>query len=106
MRTVAAPELRPPCGMLPLMVALRLDAASFAASVLLAAALGSCSDQNFTVWICLNPVTGKDDPNEYDPNHYVNGTLDPCHCFDPGGPEPQCPLAVDAGLVDAGPDAP
>jgi len=89
------------------MVALRFAAASFAASVLLAAALASCGPiQNVEVWICLNPVTMKEDPNEYDPNHYVNGVFDPCHCFDPGGPEPQCPLEVDAGLVDAGRDAP
>jgi hypothetical protein len=43
---------------------------------------------------------------DYDLNHYVNGTFDPCHCLDPGGPLPTCPTMADAGVdvVDAGTD--
>ena len=53
-------------------------------------------DQN-VIWLCLNPVTGKEDVNTYDTSHFVNDKPDPCHCYDPCGPEKSCPIVVDAG---------
>ena len=69
------------------------------------AAAVACGPNNITVWICLNPKTGKEDGSIYDPNHYVNGVLDPCHCYDPCGPERSCPIVVDAGPPVSGCDA-
>ena len=44
------------------MSVLRLSLAAFTASLLLAAAaLGSCGVNTETIWICLNPATGKED---------------------------------------------
>jgi hypothetical protein len=63
------------------------------------------------VWVCLNPITGKDDLSIYDANHYVGGVFDPCNCYDPCGPQKTCPIVVDAGPappgcdVDGGADA-
>ncbi len=84
------------------MHALRFAVAALAASLLLAAAaLGTFNCSSVSIWSCIDPATGKEDSSApYDPTHYVNGVFDPCHCYDPGGPEPQCPI-----LVDAGPDA-
>ena len=74
------------------------------------AALGAvvgCGPEQTVIWLCLNPVTGHEDSSVYDANHYVNGVFDPCHCYDPCGPEKSCPDAVDAGPVptDAGCEA-
>ncbi len=74
------------------------------------AALGSCFG-NQDLWSCLDPATGVPIDGPYDEGHYDEAGFDPCHCYDPGGPEPQCPIAVDAGpgnvgdAGDAGPDA-
>jgi hypothetical protein len=83
------------------------------ASTLLAAALGSCGPNSQELWECNNPVNGKADPSVYDANHYVNGVFDPCHCYDPCGELPQCPLLIndggpapDAACGDAGADGP
>lgn len=100
--------------MLPPMPALRLCAAALATSVLLAVVLGSCGPNDLHTWVCNNPVNGKVDFSIYDANHYVNGVLDPCHCYDPCGELPQCPLLINdggpapdaAGCGDAGADAP
>jgi hypothetical protein len=100
--------------MLASMKAPRLSAAATAvaaASALFVAGFFSCgaSCGGSEVWLCLNPVTGKEDASVYDANHYVNGVLDPCHCYDPGGPSKSCPYEVDAGpdaaMGDAGADA-
>jgi hypothetical protein len=64
-----------------------------------------CGPEQDVVWICLNPVTGKLDDAPYDDNHYVNGVFDPCHCYDPCGPEKSCPGLVDAGPLPPGCDA-
>jgi hypothetical protein len=70
-------------------------AVAFAPAVLGApACLGP--DQN-VFWVCHNPVTGKDDGSIYDSSHVVNGVADPCHCYDPCGPQKTCPIEVDAG---------
>ena len=63
-----------------------------------------CGPDITEIWLCLNPATGYEDSQIYDANHYVNGVLDPCHCYDPCGPEKSCPMAVDAGPppADAG----
>jgi hypothetical protein len=99
--------------MLPPMLALRLSVAAVVASSLLAVALASCATAYEELWVCNNPVNGKADPTIFDPNHYVNGTADPCHCFDPCGELPQCPILVNDGgpmpgvvCADAGADAP
>src|SRR5277367_2749290 len=60
-------------------------------------ALAGCGPDQTEIWICLNPVTGKEDSSIYDASHYVNGVFDPCHCYDPCGPEKSCPDVVDAG---------
>jgi hypothetical protein len=71
----------------------------------------ACVDTT-TLWLCLDPATGKESEIDYDPNHYVGGVFDPCHCFDPCGPSKACPNVVDAGpppadaMCDAGADAP
>jgi hypothetical protein len=56
-----------------------------------------CGPDQSTFWLCLNPVTGKEDGTIYDADHYVDGVLDPCNCYDPCGPEKTCPITVDAG---------
>lgn len=58
-----------------------------------------------TIWVCLNPVTGKVDETIYDDNHFVNGKADPCHCYDPCGPLATCPIVVDAGELSPDCDA-
>jgi hypothetical protein len=68
-------------------------------------AVVACGPNNITVWLCLNPKTGKEDGSIYDANHYVDGVADPCHCYDPCGPEKSCPIVVDAGPPAAGCDA-
>ena len=78
--------------------------AALVASGTLGAVVGCGPDQS-VFWVCHNPVTGKDDGSIYDANHYVNGMADPCHCYDPCGPEKTCPIAVDAGLPSPGCDA-
>jgi hypothetical protein len=88
-----------------------------AAALVSAAGLGAavgCGPDQTTVWFCLNPVTGKEGDAPYDATHYVNGVFDPCHCYDPCGPERTCPIVVldagspsspgcDAGASDGGP---
>ncbi len=85
--------------MLAPMSALRF---SVAVAAIAAPALGSCSFGNQPLWSCLDPATGQPIDGPYDATHYVGGVFDPCHCYDPGGPEPQCPIEVDAGPRDAG----
>jgi hypothetical protein len=64
----------------------------------------ACNYQDTFVWICLNPVTGKEDSSIYDPNSFHNGQPDPCHCYDVCGPSKECPIVVDASAppADAG----
>ena len=100
------------------MLALRLCAAAFASSLLAAVALASCDFGNETLWLCIDPATGRSDSNSpYDQAHYVNGVFDPCHCYDPCGELRQCPILVNDGGPapgavcpeaggDAGADAP
>jgi hypothetical protein len=64
-----------------------------------------CGPDVTEIWICLNPITGKLDANTYDPNHYVNGVADPCHCYDSCGPQKTCPIVVDAGPLGPGCEA-
>jgi hypothetical protein len=64
-----------------------------------------CGPDQMEIWFCLNPATGKVDGAPYDANHYVKGVFDPCHCYDPCGPEKSCPIVVDAGLPPLGCDA-
>jgi hypothetical protein len=66
------------------------------------AAFGGCGPVQGTSWLCLNPITGKEDVHVYDANNYVNGEPDPCHCYDPCGPAKTCPIEVDAGSPDPG----
>lgn len=72
--------------------------------------LGACWNETQVVWQCLNPVTGKETDAPYDDTHYVNGKLDPCHCYDPCGSQKTCPILVDAGTpppeCDAGDGGP
>jgi hypothetical protein len=99
-----APMLPPP----PPRFARRLRLALAVAVVLgsgVLVALAGCGPNNIVVWICLNPVTGKEDGTVYDDTHYVNGVADPCHCYDPCGPEKSCPILVDAGPPGPGCDA-
>lgn len=82
----------------------------FAPPVVAFMALGTlaavaCVVEGGTIWVCLNPVTGKLDGTIYDENHYVNGEPDPCHCYDPCGPEKTCPIEVDAGELGPNCDA-
>jgi hypothetical protein len=67
-------------------------------------ALAGCGPDQAYAWICLNPVTGKEDGSIYDYNNYVNGMADPCHCYDPCGPAKSCPIVVDAGPPGPGCD--
>jgi hypothetical protein len=86
----------------------RFAAVAAAVGLLAAAVLGAgagCGPNQSIFWVCLNPVTGKDDGSIYDANHYVNGEPDPCHCYDPCGPEKTCPIVVDAGPAQPGCDA-
>jgi hypothetical protein len=76
-----------------------------AASSVALGALAACGPNETTGWLCLNPVTGKEDESVYDPNHYVNGVFDPCHCYDPCGPEKSCPSVIDAGPLPRDCDA-
>jgi hypothetical protein len=91
--------VRPAIGILALAVA----GAAIAAAV--PGALAGCGPDNVTLWVCLNPATGKLDTSIYDDSHYVDGMPDPCHCFDPCGPAPTCPVVVDAGPPGPGCDA-
>ena len=93
---------------MPSPMARRVLGFAFAAATLVSAVLGvaaGCGPDQTMVWFCLNPVTGKVDDAPYDANHYVNGVFDPCHCFDPCGPEKSCPEVVDAGPAAPGCDA-
>jgi hypothetical protein len=56
-----------------------------------------CGPNQTEIWFCLNPQTGLETDAPYDANHYANGVFDPCHCFDPCGPQKTCPISVDAG---------
>jgi hypothetical protein len=73
-----------------------IAAVTLLSAAVLGAAVG-CGPNQSIAWICLNPVTGKESQVDYDVNHYVNGMFDPCHCYDPCGPEKSCPIMVDAG---------
>jgi hypothetical protein len=87
---------------------LRLRLAFGLATILCAGVLGAgvgCAEQDYTLWICLNPVTGKEDGTIGDESHFVNGVFDPCHCYDPCGPQKTCPIVVDAGPPPPGCDA-
>jgi hypothetical protein len=89
----------------PLRHALRFAVAAAVVAPLAFAVLGAgsgCGPDETMIWFCLNPVTGKIDDSIYDSNHLVNGEPDPCHCYDPCGPEKTCPIVVDAG--PPGPD--
>jgi hypothetical protein len=81
--------------------------AGLGTAVRLGAIVGAagCGPNTSFFWICLNPVTGKEDGSIYDANHYVNGVADPCHCYDPCGPEKTCPIVVDAGPPGPGCEA-
>jgi hypothetical protein len=68
-------------------------------------AIAGCGVDNEEIWICNNPATGKADTSIYDRNHYVNGVLDPCHCYDPCGESAECPILVEAGPPPPGCDA-
>lgn len=92
---------------------MRLSSSSAVRRVLVAlavltVAVGACNlfatDQH-EVWVCLNPITGKEDVNTYDANHYVGTVFDPCHCYDPCGPLKSCPIVVEAGPPGPGCDA-
>jgi len=89
--------------------ALRFAAVAAVVASLAAAAFGTgagCGPNVSRFWVCLNPVTGKEDGTIYDDNHYdKNGEPDPCHCYDPCGPEKTCPDVVDAGPLPPGCDA-
>lgn len=94
----------------PMRKNLALRALHFAFPVMTLGALGAFLDLGCVFgpevfWVCLNPVTGKLDRTIYDENHFVNGVADPCHCYDPCGPEKTCPIEVDAGELGAGCDA-
>ncbi len=78
--------------------------AVLAATVGLVADAGCGPDQT-EIWLCLNPVNGKEDSTVHDDSHYVNGVFDPCHCYDPCGPLPSCPSVIDAGPLPPGCDA-
>jgi hypothetical protein len=80
----------------PHLLRFALAAAALLSAAVLGAAVGCGPDQHM-VWFCLNPATGKVDGAPYDTTHYVNGVFDPCHCYDPCGPEKSCPITVDAG---------
>jgi hypothetical protein len=75
--------------------------AAFGVAACVGVAVG-CGPDNIVLWTCINPATGKLDPNIYDADHYVNGVLDPCNCYDPCGPEKTCPIVVDAGPLPPG----
>jgi hypothetical protein len=77
----------------------------FLAVVLLAVGCGVFGPNKQELWACLNPDSGKLTGAPYDATHYVNGVFDPCHCYDPCGPEASCPIAVDAGPPGPGCDA-
>ena len=91
-------------------VAVALLAPLAAGAGVFGAGVGCGPDQSVS-WFCLNPATGKVPGGPYDSTHYVNGVFDPCHCYDPCGELPQCPIVVlDAGSpsapgCDAGDDA-
>jgi hypothetical protein len=72
------------------------------AAVAVPGAFACLGYQGGEIWVCLNPVTGKEDPNTYDEGHYVHGVFDPCHCYDPCGPENSCPDVIDAGPLPPG----
>jgi hypothetical protein len=93
------------------MHALRLAAAALAAICAIVAVVSfvavGCGPNTGEIYVCLNPTTGKLDPNIYDAHHYVGDVFDPCHCYDPCGPSKSCPIVVDAGApCDAGSDGP
>ena len=67
------------------------------------AAVG-CGPNTSVFWVCLNPVTGKDDGSIYDSTNFHDGVADPCHCYDACGPSKECPIVVDAGPLPPGCD--
>jgi hypothetical protein len=87
-----------------------LALAALAGSVVAGAGVACVNE--LPLWVCDNPATGKADVNIGDFNHYTNGVYDPCFCYDPCGPHPECPILVDAGpppmgaMCDAGKDGP
>src|SRR5579871_5897778 len=88
---------------------LRLAVAAGLLAPLLYASLGTgvgvgCGPNQTEVWFCLNPETGTETNAPYDANHYVMGVFDPCHCYDPCGPQKTCPITVDAGPPPPGCD--
>jgi hypothetical protein len=91
--------MRPPPPLRRLRLAL---AVAVALAAVQPGAIGCFGPDVSIVWICLDPVTGKIDGSGYDPNHYVDGGFDPCHCYDPCGPEKSCPMLVDAGPLPPG----
>jgi hypothetical protein len=85
-----------------LAVAVTLTVAGLAVLAIVGANVG-CDP--LVIWVCNNRATGKSDATIWDADHYVNGVFDPCHCYDPCGPMPECPILVDAGPpCDAGSD--
>ncbi len=80
---------------------------SLLAAVVLLAPL-ACGRYSQEIWICLDPTTGKLD-EAYKWYDYAaigpDGLIDPCHCYDPCGSQPQCPILVDAGPPPATCDA-
>ncbi len=91
--------------MLAPMPARRLSAAAaLAVGAIFVVVPAGCGPNTDTSWLCLNPITGKEDGTVMDPTHYVNGVYDPCHCYDPSGPSKACPIVVPTMDVDAGSD--
>ena len=103
-RAASATFSRAPRGILAQMrqlplpgLVLRFAAVATIAPLAYAVIGAGCGPDTAVVWFCLNPITGKLDNAHYDETHYVNGVFDPCHCYDPCGPEKSCPIVVDAG---------
>lgn len=93
MRTSLAPRALRPMVALAALVALGMFGAV------------ACEFEHVELWVCLNPATGKLDSTIYDENNFVNGKIDPCHCYDSCGPADTCPIVVDAGEPGPGCDA-
>jgi hypothetical protein len=86
------------------MGALRLAAVLALVGVVAFIVIPSGCGMNAVLWVCFDPGTGHEG-SYYDGNHYVNGVLDPCHCYDPCGPADTCPILIDAGPPGPGCDA-
>src|SRR5262249_30207900 len=74
----------------------------FAPAVVALLSTAGCGLDAQMFWVCLNPQNGKPDGTVGDPNHYVGGVFDPCHCYDPCGRSVECPIVVDAGATPLG----